>query len=124
MRLSRFTKLTIALAAIAAFGLQTSLEAQRRGRPSRAPRPVRRPVSRPAPKPRPTVAPAPTPAPNPAANNPFAGDEPFTNGVFAEQPGTTLRDNAGVRSTDRVLTPSAFAQAPKALETLEVPPVD
>ncbi|MEC7409901.1 MAG: cytochrome c peroxidase [Planctomycetota bacterium] len=124
MRLSRFTKLTIALAAIAAFGLQTSLEAQRRGRPSRPSRPVRRPVSRPAPPPRPTVAPAPTPATNPAADNPFAGDEPFTTGIFARQPGTTLRDRAGVRSTDRVLTPSAFTQAPKALETLEVPPVD
>ena len=113
MRISRFAKLSLALTAIAVLGLQTSLEAQRRGRTSRASRAVRRPVARPAAPARPTVSRS---TAKPAA--------PFTTGLFAKEPGTTLRDRAGVRSTDRVIVPSAYEHAPKSLETLPLPEVD
>lgn len=52
------------------------------------------------------------------------GEGPFTKGLFADPPGTGLRDRANVRTPDRAITDPDFSTAPKALETLPIPSVD
>ena len=52
------------------------------------------------------------------------GEGPFTKGLFADPPGTGLRDRANVRTPDRAITNPDFSTAPKALETLPLPSVD
>jgi len=119
MRIYQFTRLFVALAAVSAIGLQTSVEAQRRGRSTRASRTVSRPVvTRPA---RPEVAPPVTG--NVITGDPFASD-PFSSGLFTQQPEATITTNGNVRGSTRVIADSTYASAPKALETLSLPPLD
>ena len=52
------------------------------------------------------------------------GEGPFTKGLFADPPGTGLRDRGKCSTPDRAITNPDFSTAPKALETLPLPSVD
>ncbi|MDA9777115.1 hypothetical protein N9D38_01645 [Rubripirellula sp.] len=123
MRIYHFRKLSIAIAVIAAVGIQTSSEAQRRSRTARSGRTVVPPVIEEPAAPAPELeAPAPPALGDPFGQDPLATD-PFAGGLFTNQP----RENATtprVRTADRVIAAPDFAAAPLALETLALPAVD
>lgn len=122
MRIYQFTKLFVALAAVSAISLESSVEAQRRGRSARGSRKVSRPVAKPPAAPEvPAIAPPVTG--NVITSDPFKSD-PFSSGLFTQQPEATIVTGGNVRGADRVISDPTFSAAPKALETLELPPVD
>ena len=124
MRIYKFRKLTLALAAVAAVSMQSSAEAQRRGRTARAARTItptvveepEAPAAQPVAETEPVIG-------NVLGTNPL-GTDPFAGGLFTQQPGETIVTAGRVRGADRVIAAPNFAAAPLALETLAIPTVD
>ena len=121
MLVTRFSKFTL-IAATFAVAIQPSLlQAQTR---SRSPR-IRTSRINPSQQQSATPTNVESPAKRPAtAASSVIGQGAFSSGLFADQPESGLRARARVRTPNRVITQPDFSTAPKALETLPLPPLD
>ena len=117
MLVTRFSKTLLTVATLAVAVQPSLIQAQVRSRSSRL---GTTRISRTDTRASQTIRPTGT-ASMPASN---IGQGSFSSGLFADQLESGLRTRTRVRTADNVISTPEFSTAPKALETLTLPPVD
>ena len=117
MLVTRFSKTLLTVATLAVAVQPSLIQAQVRSRSSRL---GTTRISRTDTRASQTIRPTGT-ASMPASN---IGQGSFSSGLFADQLESGLRTRTRVRTADNVIRTPEFSTAPKALETLTLPPVD